>query len=125
MAEGEALTLMDRDGPCQTNRELAIDTDLLFLYLLFFLVKGITDIAPLCRFYLIFLPIFSDYIEELFLFIDGFYHAQGSVHPAFVHVVLDEDDLSTRLQIQFNGCGQVTLRKFTCDGALEEGGVSG
>ena len=124
LLEGESLTLVDGDGPCQTDGELGIGAEQLFLDLLFFLVEGVAHVLPHLAFDVVRLSVFGGDAYHSFFLGDVLDGAQCAVHPALVLVVLDEDDLCARLQLQFDGCGYGGLREVALDGAEEGGGVA-
>ena len=99
MVEREALALVDGDSPRQAYGELDIDADFFFLNLLLGLVEGVAHVGPAVALHFVFVSFLGNYPDDALLLVDGFHHAQRAVHPAAVHVVLDEDDVGARLDV--------------------------
>ena len=125
MVEREALALVDGDGPCQPDGELDIDADFLLFNLLFLLVEGIAHVSPTVALHLVFISILGDNPDDAFFLVDGFHDAQRAVHPAAVHVVLDEDDVGSRLDVKLLGRGEAALGKVVLNDTLEHCRLTG
>ena len=52
------------------------------------------------------MAIFGDDADDAFFLVDVFDGAQRAVHPTFVFVVFDEDDLRAWFQLQLHRCGK-------------------
>ena len=125
VVEREALALVDGDGPCQPDGELDIDTDFLLFNLLFLFVEGIAHVGPTVALHLVFISILGDNPDDAFFLVDGFHDAKRAVYPAVVHVVFDENDMGSGLDVEFLGGGEATLGEIIRDGAFKHGGLSG
>ena len=116
---------MDGDGPCQADGELDIGTDFFLFYLLLFLVEGVAHIGPAGSLHFVFMSFLGDYPDDAFFLVDGFHDAKRAVYPAVVHVVFDENDMGSRLDVEFLGGGEATLGEIIRDGAFKHGGLTG
>ena len=105
---------MDGDGPSQSDGVLDEHAQFLFLNFLLLFVVSVADVRPSFFLYVEFLSVFGDDVDGIVL-IDARHRADGAVHPSLVGVVLDEDDLCSRLQFQFHQCREAVFRKLTLD----------
>ena len=94
--ESQPLALVNGDSPCQADWVLNENSEFFFFDALLFFVVTVTDIRPPFFLYIEFLSVFGDDIKRIIL-IDARYRTDGSVHPTLVVIILDEDDLCTRL----------------------------
>ena len=103
--ESQSLTLMDGDSPSQPQRELDKDAQLLFNDFLFLLVESIPHVLPNLTYNIVFVAVFINDSDDAFFLVNTCHHANGTVYPAFLLVVLDEDNLGTRLDFQLHRSG--------------------
>ena len=86
--------------------ELGVGAQQFFLDLLLLLVEGVAHVLPHFALYIVLAAVLGDDAYQTFFLVDVVYDTQRAVHPALVLVVLDEDDLGTGLQLQFDGRGE-------------------
>ena len=103
--ESQSLALMDGDSPRQPQRELDKDAQLLFNDFLFFLIESIPHVLPDLTHHIVFMAVLVNNTDNAFFLVDTCHHANGTVYPAFLLVVLDEDNLGTRLDFQLHRSG--------------------
>ena len=102
--------------------ELGVGAQQFFLDLLLLLVEGVAHVLPHFALYVELLRLLVDDANHACFLVDVVDGAQGAVHPALVLVVLDEDHLCARLQLEFHRRGERGLRKVALDGSEEERG---
>ena len=120
MFEGQALTLMDGDGPCQTQWQLVETALYMGLYLSRFGVNLILRILPYQRFYVDGFGITGT--QYLYMTgVDLYHSTYTSIIITVIagRIVLHKHHLRTFLQFQFHTCGIGVLRKITLDTGFE------
>ena len=91
---------MNGNRPGKSDRVLLVSANLLLLNLLLYFVEMIAHVAPGCRLHHHVQSIFRAYIYlGIILIIKTDDGAQRAVYPLVFDIVLDEDDLCSRLQI--------------------------
>ena len=113
---------MDGDGPSQTDGELGIGAEQLFFDFLLLFIIGVAHVLPHLALYIVFDALFGDDADDAFFLGDIFHGAQCAVDPAFLLIVLYEDDLCAGLQLEFHGRGERGFGEVALDGAVEDGG---
>ena len=66
----------------------------------------------------------GDDADQTVFLVDVVDDAEGAVDPALVFVVLNEDDLCARLELEFDGGGERGLWEVAFDDTEEGGGVA-
>ena len=124
LVERQSLALMDGDGPGESDGELGVGAEQLFLDLLFLLVEGVAHVLPDLALNVVLEAFLGDDADESVFLVDIVDDAEGAVHPALVLVVLDEDDLCAWLELEFHRRGQGGLGEVALDDACEGGGLA-
>ena len=121
LVEGEALTLMNRYCPRQTDGVLLVSANLFLLNLLLNLIEMVSHIAPCRRLNHHILSFLGAHINLGILILiktdDG---AQRAIHPLVLDIILDEDNLSPCLEVKFDRGRETALRKLALYVATEE-----
>ena len=99
MFEGKSLTLVDSDGPCQSNGILSEGALHGFLYLLRLLIECVFRVAPFCLFQYKLFAIVLSHDPDL-LVINSRHLAYHTIIEPVVSIVLDKHNLSSLLQQQ-------------------------
>ena len=123
-AEREPLAFVYGDGPGQPERELGECAEFFLFDAFFLFIIGIADVAPHFAAHVIFPSVVGDDIDDAAFFIQSGHYADGAVHPAFVRVVLDENDLCSGFQLQFEGRREAVGRELPFDFSREDDGVA-
>ena len=125
LVEGEALTLMNRYCPRQTDGVLLVSANLFLLNLFLNLIEMVSHVAPCRRLHHHILAFLGAHINLGILILiktdDG---AQRAIHPLMLDIILDEDNLSPRLEVKFDRGRETALRKLALYVATEEARLS-
>ena len=125
LVEGEALALMNRYRPSQTDGVLLVSANLFLLNLFLNLIEMVSHVAPCRRLHHHILAFLGAHINLGILILiktdDG---AQRAIHPLMLDIILDEDNLSPRLEVKFDRGRETALRKLALYVATEEARLS-
>ena len=89
-------------------------SEVFFLYLFLLLVIPVPDVAPAFPPHVEFLSVFGDYVENPFL-VNARKNTDSTVHPTFLRVVLNEDNLCAGLYGEFHKGGKAAFGKLAVD----------
>ena len=121
LVEGQALALVYRYRPSQSQRILLVASDFLLLDFLLHLVEVVAHVAPGGRLHHHVQSLLRAHVNfGVVLFVETDDGAQRAVHPLVLDVVLDEDDLCPSLQIELNRRGQTALWELALNVATEK-----
>ena len=125
LVEGEALALMNRYRPSQTDGVLLVSANLFLLNLFLNLIEMVSHVAPCRRLHHHILAFLGAHINlGIFILIKTDDGAQRAIHPLMLDIILDEDNLSPRLEVKFDRGRETALRKLALYVATEEARLS-
>lgn len=115
LVEGEALALMNRYRPSQTDGVLLVSANLFLLNLFLNLIEMVSHVAPCRRLHHHILAFLGAHINLGILILiktdDG---AQRAIHPLMLDIILDEDNLSPRLEVKLDRVGRLLSGNSPC-----------